>query len=467
VITFECILARLTSGVGVPAFAQNGQEQVLHDVFEQASNGDIQLAINNAPLEPPMSNMSGFFGLDLHMALAQLTRNRPPPPAKRIAVLFADYYRPFPPAFGVMFDRGFETDDDRTSASQYRVMPREGCAIFLGAIEQQRNSPRARQDEALFTTIHELGHVFNLQHVNAPPNFLAQSVAEPYPVEAYEFVDQHKVMLSNCSRSPFICPGGSPFDERGTFGNLNRIERRSSPPPHFGLALELSMARREFWAFEPVELDLELRVAPGVDRSFRVPDAIDPGYETFNIWIEEPSGERRRYRSPRRYCRANRRRRVSPGDPFRRDISIFGEAGGYTFRSAGVHRLWATFGVSPKRSIRSNDLEVNVLPADDSEAYARAAHVLTGRGRSSLLYHRLMRDTGRKDLSLLKAYAKEHAGGSSGSIKYALGRAMVERAERSEQKIPKAADELLKDAREDPAIGRRQREIADGLVGSA
>lgn len=464
-IAFECILARLTSKVGVPAFAEGGREQVLQDVFQRGSNGDIQLGINNAPLNPPMSDISGFYGLDLHMALASLTGNRPPPPAKRIAVLFADYYRPFPPAFGVMFDRGFETPDDPSSASQYRVLPREGCAVFLGAIADQRNSPRARQDEALFTTIHELGHVFNLQHVNMPPNFLAQSGAQPYPVEAYNFINQHQVMLSNCSRSRFICPGGSPFDQTGTFANLNTIERRSSPPPQFGLELEISMARREFWAFEPVELDLELRVAPGVSRSFRVPDAIDPGYETFSIWIEEPSGERRRYRSPRRYCGVNRSRRISTGRPFRRDVSIFGESGGYTFRSAGVHRLWASFAISPKRSIRSNDLEVNVLPADGSEGYERAQEVLTGRKRASILYHRLIRKTPRRDLALLKSYAEEARDApSSPSIKYALGRAMIEHSERSGKDAPGIASELLKEARDSPALGRRQREISDQLL---
>jgi hypothetical protein len=467
VISFECILARLTSYVPVPAFAVNGEEQVLQNVFAEASNADIQLGINNAQMDPPLSNHRGFFGLDLHLALAALTKNKPPAPAKRIAVLFADYYTPFQPAFGVMFDRGFSTPDDPSTAKAYQVLPREGCAVFLGAIADQRQSERDREDEALFTTIHELGHVFNLQHANFPPNFLAQSGAKPYPVEAFNFLQQHQAMLSQCSRSPFICPGGSPFEQTGTFANLNVIERRSSPPPEFGLELEVSMTRREFWAFEPVELDIELRVAPGVERTFRVPDAIDPGYETFDIWIEEPSGERRKYRSPRRYCGVRRARRIAPGKPFRRDVSIFGEAGGYTFRSAGVHRLWATFTVTPKHSIRSNDIEINVLPAQQSDDYDRAELALAPGRRSSVLYHRLMRGTRRRDVSMLNEYAEETGSrGSAGAVQYALGRAMIELARRTGQQTPKVTGELLRKARDHDGLSRRQREIAEELVSS-
>lgn len=63
-IALECVLARLTGAVGVPPFALGGQEQILHDVFEHASGGDIQLSVNNAALSQPlMGNQKGFWAL--------------------------------------------------------------------------------------------------------------------------------------------------------------------------------------------------------------------------------------------------------------------------------------------------------------------------------------------------------------------------------------------------------------------
>jgi len=106
------------------------------------------------------------------------------------------------------------------------------------------------------------------------------------------------------------------------------------------------MSRRSFFYFEPVELDVVLSAPSSANRSFRVPDCIDPGYGAFRIWIEEPSGERRIYRSPRIYCAHDELIFVGPKKPFRRDISIFGESGGFTFRRAGVHKVWAEFALS-------------------------------------------------------------------------------------------------------------------------
>ncbi|MBD8469563.1 hypothetical protein [Sphingomonas sp. CFBP 8765] len=464
-IAFECLLARLTAQVGIPTFAMNGEEQVLRDVFDQGSAGDIQLSINNAPLNSPMSNAKGFHSLDLHLALQNLTQNVPGKPANKIAVMFADFYAPYPQALGVMFDRGFETPDDPSSAKAFRAVPREGCAVFLGAITQYRKSDAARQAEALFTTIHELGHVFNLQHANHPANFLAQSVSKPYPPESYQFLPAHRNMLAHCSSSPFVCPGGSPFQSTGMFANHNSQVRRASSPPQFGLELAIGMGQREFWPFEPIELDVTLRVANGVDRSFRVPDTLDAGYDTFAVWIEEPGGSRRRLQSPRRYCGATRSRQIRPGRPFRRDLSIFGEAGGYTFRIPGIHRLWVDFEYRHGTRLRSNDLEVNVLPADGTPSYRSVANALARRRSAGILYHRLLR---RNDPHVLDELADFAVGAdkpkSAGSILYAVARAKAELAIRDGEAPCRSAAEMLRRAADEPDMGEHQRELARKLT---
>lgn len=383
-------------------------------------------------------------------------------------MLFADYYKPFPAALGVMFDRGFDPGDDPSSAKVFRQSPREGCAVFLRAITELRSSPAQAEDEALFTTIHELGHIFNLQHVNHPTNFLSQSVGTaPYPPNAYYFLSGHRHMLAQCSTSPHVWPGGAQFADIGDFGHFNAPVRRSSPRPAFGLELAISMGQREFWRFEPVELDIEVRCARGVDRAFRILDAVDPGYETFHIWIEEPTGERRRHRSPRRYCRVRRSRMIRPGQPFRRDLSIFGEAGGYTFRVPGIHRLWAEFMVKPGLKIRSNDLEVNVKPATDNDAYYQARRVLGASPRAGILYHRLIR-TNLRHLTVLEGLCQAQSDlPSVGSIRYAVARAMNERSNGNDGTLPESAAELLRRAADSPALGDRQREITSSLLARA
>jgi len=467
-ITIECILARLTSQIGMPAFATGGKERVLHDVFANSSQGDIDLVVDNSALANPPSNQQGFWALELHEALAALTRNPPPPaPSRRIAVLYADFYRPFPAALGVMFDRGFDPGDDPSSATVFRRSPREGCAVFLSAIAKLRNTPAQIDAEALFTTIHELGHVFNLQHIDTPANFLSQSqAARPFPASAYRFVPLHQQALATCSRSPHVWPGGSKFDDTGPFGHLSASPKARSRQGR--IELVLSMAQREFWPFEPVELDIEVRLAPGVQRPVIVPHAVDPGYDAFKIWIEEPSGERRRYRSPRRYCMGAESLRIGPRAPFRRDVSIFGEAGGYTFKANGVHHLWATFEVSPGRLIESNRLEVCVRGAIDSADYELARSVLAHSKRARVLYYRQRRGIADRQLALLRQFCTEGpALPSKASIRYAVARAALDASLRSGTRPAGSALRLLAEARDSSFLGRRQRSIADQLLAAA
>jgi hypothetical protein len=67
---------------------------------------------------------------------------------------------------GVMFDR--LASDALGDFSRGRdVVPREGCAVF-------RDATGHDSDEALaFSAIHELGHVFNLQHDASGRSFMA------------------------------------------------------------------------------------------------------------------------------------------------------------------------------------------------------------------------------------------------------------------------------------------------------
>jgi hypothetical protein len=459
-IALECVIARMTSQTWVPAFIQGGGT-VLQQVFSQGSAHDIALALNLSSIAVPLAgNQSGFWAYDLHMATQALTKNPPAPQrSQRIAVLLADHYNAYPAALGIMFDRGFDPGDDPNSNKDFTSSPREGCAIFLGAIAQLRKTPALAEQEALFTTIHEMGHLFNLPHVVAqPPHFLSQSSPlAPYGPNAYHFLGPHAFALSKCSQSPAVWPGGSPFGDTADFANVNIPPPRKARSEPFGLELVIDMAQREFWAFEPVELDVELRVAPGTTRGFRVPDMLDHGYDNFDVWLEEPDGERRRVRSPRLYCGPVRSRTIRPGRSFRRDISLFGEAGGYTFRRAGVHQIWAEFRPRGEAVIVSNRIQVNIRPRDGGESYEVARRLLASPRGARTLYHRLP-IVRAKEMAALERYCRTNPDlGSAGSVSYALGRALLRLPDDSHRLRGR---ELLKRAAQDHLLGHHQRALA-------
>jgi len=448
----------MTNSTTVPDFIHKGQTRILEDVFGYSSNNDIDLTVNAKQMGFARQASSGVWALDLHEALADLTRNPPPPhPSERIAVLYADYYKPFKDALGVMFDRGFDPGDDPSSASQFTRSPREGCAVFTEAIARARGTPVRIAQEELFTTIHELGHVFNLQHTMWP-SYMVQGGSA-----ANEFTSGDQAMLRCCSTSPNVWPGGKPFSDTGQFAHLNFRAVKVAEIP--GLTLRIDMAQKEFWPFEPVELDIELQLAKSHPRAMSVPHALDPGYDAFQIWIEEPNGERRLYRSPRRYCKGDTKLTLQPGGSFLRDVSIFGESGGYTFRTSGSHQVWATFEAKRGVRIQSNVLKLNVRGHSDTQQYAEAKAVLQHSARGKFLYYRLANAAPPGQLRRLKAFAEAKGKlESKGSVQYALGKAMARRQLDSGRAVSKGAIELLSRAFDAQALGTRQREAAAELL---
>lgn len=448
----------MTNSTTVPDFIQKGQTQILENVFGYSSSNDIDLTVNAKPMGFARQASSGVWALDLHEALADLTQNPPPPyPSQRIAVLYADFYKPFKDALGVMFDRGFDPGDDPSSASQFTRSPREGCAVFTEAIARARGTPVRIAQEELFTTIHELGHVFNLQHT-MQPSFMVQGGSA-----ANQFTAGEQAMLRCCSTSANVWPGGKPFSDTGKFSHLNFRAVKDGKVP--GLSLRIDMGQKEFWPFEPVELDIELQLAKSRPRAMSVPHAIDPGYDAFQIWLEEPNGERRLYRSPRRYCIGDAKLRLAPGGSFLRDVSIFGESGGYTFRTSGSHKLWATFEARTGVQIESNVLEVYVRGHSDSQQYAEAKATLQHSARGKFLYHRLAKATPPGQLRRLKEFAEAKGKlESKGSVQYALGKALATQQLESGRAVSKGAIELLSRAFDAQDLGERQREATSELL---
>jgi hypothetical protein len=121
-----------------------------------------------------------------------------------------------------------------------------------------------------------------------------------------------------------------------------------------GLAMKIGLSHKNFWPFEPVELDVELSLSRGQSKPVAVPDEIDPGYPSFQIWITRPDGERFRYRPQTRFCYPNGERLIARAQPFRRDISIFRQAGAYTFTIPGRYQVQAALRLRTGQFLLSN-----------------------------------------------------------------------------------------------------------------
>ncbi len=471
--SLDCALALLTDRVEPPPPFLNGGDALSRSFIEGSANS-IHLLVRNdfqrGPLFPGVTHHHAF---NLHAAIRAVTQN--PLDAigvNRVAVLFGGFYAPFPGAFGVMFDRGFvdPSPDDPNVDPNIVGPPREGCAVFLGAIQAMRQDPLQYARQVLFSTIHELGHVFNLQHIEEPKNFLSTSHPNrTYPVSAFQFNRSHIELLRQAPLTPELWPGGSAFGDMGPLANHDSLWRDARKPSS-GLQLVLEMSRRSFFYFEPVELDIILRVHRDINRAFKVPNCLDPGYEIFRLWIEDPLGERRLYRPHRLYCPHGGFITVAPGRAFRRDISIFGQSGGFTFRRAGVHKIWAEFELSSGRVITSNPLEIEVRYLKKVTASFERVNRLFESKRGRLLsYHRIDRSRG-KAIQVFENYLRSSPNSETkGLVEYVLGRAYLDRSSRLKtlpivEKYGRRGRDLLKSASDNRYLGTHQREIAAKIL---
>jgi hypothetical protein len=356
----------------------------------------------------------------LHSMLRDLTLNGPYPGCvDRIGLILADRYEDEPTAYGYMFDTGF---DPATSDPTNNSVPREGCAIFLDAIRDDRASLGDYETEVGFTAVHELGHVFNLWHTGTPSLMAQSQQAAPYSTGAFHFIKEHRTYLSALP-SPYVCPGGSNWDDRGTLVAAGGTSKNS--PASANVRLRIGLPQPEFWRFEPAQLEVTVSTATGVEEA-RLQNVIDPGYEAFSIWIQDPHGARRAYKSPVKYCGNRTIIKVRRGQPFQRDISLFGQAGGYTFRTAGIHRIWCTLALKGRRLVTSNTVEAFVKPAlPRSSGFRQLAPLLTDRRHARLLFYRSARRPMLAVDDLERAARKLPGTPSAANVRYSLGRAII------------------------------------------
>ena len=280
--------------------------------------------------------------------------------AENIALIYSNSYGPRSDVIGVMFDRGFATFDDPSELPLYTALPREGCAVFLDAINAARTPATEQWRQAYYTTIHELGHLFNLLH-RAGRSYMAQSGSGANaPTDGFwQFVNDEEKWLAGAEVDVNVWPGGSPF--RDPTGAISSADTAIAAKDF--LSLQISISRDIFAFNEPVELTISLRAMKGSPAGgIEVPDEIDPGYERFAVWITDPDGEKRRYRPINHYCPSRANIVVKYRHPFVRDLSIYGQSGGFTFQKHGVHKIEAVLALSENEAVHSNAIELDITP---------------------------------------------------------------------------------------------------------
>ena len=380
-------MANLGLGIGLVGAGAYVPLQV-HDFQEISATfyADSNSAINLVPyntggiFSPTVNSVSAYH---LHRATEKITGNRVGS-VENVALIYSNSYSPKSDVIGVMFDRGFPTWDDPNNLRSYTILPREGCAVFLDAINMARMPELEQYRQAYYTTIHELGHLFNLLH-RSGYSYMAQSGGGTNAPSSsfWKFVNDEKNWLSRAGIDPNVWPGGEWFrDQSGSISSAD-----SALPLKEYLSLYLSLSRSAFAYNEPVELTMELKSLQGAPRDgIELPDEIDPGYTRFDIWITEPDGERRRYKPINHYCPTGSTITIKRRTPFVRDLSVYGQSGGFTFSKHGRHAIEAVLRLDENEKIVSNVVEFEITPPERLSTTDRS--MLSSAKVQSFLFYR-------------------------------------------------------------------------------
>jgi hypothetical protein len=457
IVRLECHIGRASRTFIVPA-AFVGEPTFIERHLWDGSLGVIDLLPKNHTGGSSLvaDGAHEVDALDLHLCAEQLTRNVPGSGrVSKIALILAERYRPRPGIFGIMFDRGYSTEDDPNNNPLFTGTPREGCAIFLGAIKELRPNIADFDREVEFTTIHELGHIFNLDHVSSPRSFMATSSRNaPFPDDYFEFYDEQKKWLAECDTNSSVYPGGSKFEPVSGFNVTDETARYRSTHQ---ITLNIGVANSTFPCLSPIELDVELRAKPGTNRYFYVQDRLDPGYKEFRIWITYPNGEKRLFKSPRRYCAPVSRVAIGKGQSQHRDISIFEGAGGTTFSKPGLYHIQAEYDLGHRGCIVSNVVTVEavinkmLMPAERVALFA-------DNSVRRFLYHR-SKKCGFEIIRRLEKHLGTYPDGAGANdIRYALVRALTDDVDALQNRERKKILKHIQSTHEiDGALGVRQR----------
>lgn len=293
--------------------------------FSDPTEGELKIVLKRHVVE---FDPHGCMSARLHDVAASVLPSAPGRPTNDIALILASsWLTSSVRLFGLMFDFDGEEPALGTQMTS-RGIPRQACAVFLDAFDAG--------DEAamVHTAVHELGHVFNLQHDLSQSSFMGDSTM----LTGFNGDDGERLKAAAQGYWDHA-PGGANF----AISDFGGPRRASGARAALNLVLEAMPEKSHYLLGEPVVLDIELRSTRRGEAV--VPDELDPGYPTLRIWYRTPLGETRLYRSRNVYCRARGpRRRLAAGSSLRNNPKISLGRFGSTLTTPGEYRVYAEFG---------------------------------------------------------------------------------------------------------------------------
>lgn len=381
-----CRIAPLNKGLDTSLFQTADFAEFIRSHFDDASNSEIQLEVQfDSTFQPPLAAGQAAIDGDLHLAMHALTNNPPHEPIGALGLLVGFAHKSDDQMFGLMFDQGIAQFPGDPGAS----LPREGAAVFVDSIARKRSAADFAA-ECRFTSVHELGHAFNLAHApQDSPTFMSRSAlnSSAYSNEAYFFLEDQENLLAKCSTDSLVRPGGSAFTNQdganeGSAATARRLD---------DLKLSIDVRPKECTRFEPIHLDVTLSVAGHRKTGALVPRMVDPSHGAFRVYITDPDGSERRYLNSAHCCSTSRRLKISKTEPFRRDIVLLAEQGHFTFPAPGTYGVRVEFDVGRGRRLHSNRAGITIL-GKEKGPWARDVLLLQRPNMLRLLQYRRAAD---------------------------------------------------------------------------
>jgi hypothetical protein len=318
---------------------------------------------------------------ELHAAMQRHFSKWANLPQWAVWLLHAQLHDLGPGLYGIMFDQ--------------QGRQRQGCATFYEGLAGTGAAKRRLQ---LYTSVHELGHCFNLLHswqksyadppapnrpgspswMNYPWNFPGGPGAF-WAAFPFQFDDLEVIHLRHAFRSNVVM-GGSPF----IVGSALEQDPAWADPvvDESGLRLELS-APRSFPYGAPVCVDLALHGTSATGRT--VPTVLGPRPGVVEVAIRKPGGEATLFEPLMQHCRAPDTVAVRAGDaPVTDSAFVHYGQDGLVFDTPGRYTLRARYDAADGSLVLSNPMTVTVR-APVSEIDNDVADLMLGDEQGILL----------------------------------------------------------------------------------
>lgn len=276
------------------------------------------------------------------------------------------------------------------------AVQRQGCALFIEHPYLNTGTPAERARAALWASMHEIGHCFNLLHSfdkgpgkESKPDALSWmnypfaydklagkqegSFWKDFP---FQFTDDELLHLRHAELYSVVM-GGLPFQ---TGAGAEYLEQElqeaatAADPAELSLRLE---AKREFSFGEPVFVELSLRPPKAPGARISAHEELDPASRFVRILIKKPSGRVVQYK-PLLFHDTAPAEKVFEADGLPSYDAIYLGYGkdGFYFSDPGEYQVRAVYLLDDGREVVSNLLALRVAPPAAGEEALVVSHLL-------------------------------------------------------------------------------------------